>query len=282
MVPTNNCRSLTIFEGCDGSGKTTEAKRYAELTGARYVHFGAIPKVTDAALGRMYVEAMLPALQGYQDVVFDRSWLSEIPYGAVFRQGADRLKRGNQRRLLERIAMRCGAVVVFCEPGWEAVEKSFLSGRDEMLKNTRQLKAVYELYGVVETQLPEVIFDYTSDRLIDPGILMELRTPHHVVEHNTTGNLGADNVVLVDSSLYEKADSDTYLDWCASNISSTASYEVNKFMDSSNLVDTDYLFVGTDVAAKDIVAYISDKKVYAFGDEAYKFMIDNNILGKLI
>ena len=38
-------RELTIFEGPDGAGKTTLAKAYAELTGARYVHFGPLPRV---------------------------------------------------------------------------------------------------------------------------------------------------------------------------------------------------------------------------------------------
>ena len=64
------CRRLTIFEGPDGSGKSTAAQAYAEATKAKYVHFPALPQV-DKSLGRIYVEAMLPALLGYQDVVFD-------------------------------------------------------------------------------------------------------------------------------------------------------------------------------------------------------------------
>ena len=81
-------KKLTIFEGCDGSGKTTAAREFAEQTGAKYVHFHNLPRIKKG-LGRMYVEAMLPALLGYQEVVFDRSWLSETPYGEAFREGRD-------------------------------------------------------------------------------------------------------------------------------------------------------------------------------------------------
>jgi polyphosphate kinase 2 (PPK2 family) len=112
---------LTIFEGPDGSGKTTAAREYAEQTGARYVHFPALPRVKHG-LGRMYVEAMLPALLGYHDVVFDRCWLSETPYGEAFREGQDRLTQAD-RRMLERLALRCGAVVVKCLPEWDPAER---------------------------------------------------------------------------------------------------------------------------------------------------------------
>ena len=83
-IPTS--KKLTIFEGVDGSGKTVAAKRYADEICARYIHFGPFTRVTDG-LARMYAEAMLLAVIGYQNVVFDRSWLSEGPYGLVMRGG---------------------------------------------------------------------------------------------------------------------------------------------------------------------------------------------------
>ena len=86
MMPSTSAK-LTIFEGPDGGGKTTAAEKYAKETGAQYVHFGPLPHVKDS-LARVYVEAMMPAILGLQDVVFDRSWLSEIPYGTAFRGGA--------------------------------------------------------------------------------------------------------------------------------------------------------------------------------------------------
>lgn len=135
---------LTIFEGPDGSGKSTLAKRFAKATGARYVHFGPLPKIS-GSLGRVHVEAMMPALLGYQDVVFDRSWLSEVPYGQAFREGTDRLGDPS-REMLDRLALRCGGAVVMCDPGWETVRSNFLARKHmEMLDDDNQLKIVYDL-----------------------------------------------------------------------------------------------------------------------------------------
>ena len=73
------CKNLTIFEGCDGSGKTVAAKEFAEKTGALYYHFDALDGCENVS--QVFIDAMLPALLGVQDVVFDRSWLSEKIYG---------------------------------------------------------------------------------------------------------------------------------------------------------------------------------------------------------
>jgi len=124
VTTLNTCKRLTIFEGCDGSGKSTAAAKFAEEHGAKLVHFPALPRVTNN-LARMYVEAMLPALLGYQDVVFDRCWLSEEPYGTAFREGQDRLGVVSVR-MLERLAFRCGllwfVVIPVGKPRWPATK----------------------------------------------------------------------------------------------------------------------------------------------------------------
>lgn len=277
-----HCKSLTIFEGCDGTGKSTEAKRYAEMTDAKYVHFPALKQVTGGALGRMYVESMLPALLGYQDVVFDRSWLSEIPYGTVFRQGADRLKMSGQRRLLERLAMRCGALVVRCDPGWDSVLKSFMTGREEMLDNTKQLRQVYDLYGAVDTYLPILEFSYTLNKHgMDPGSVMTHRMPHHQIAHDTTGNLEAENVVLFDGGkIPERTDVDTFNLWASSQLSNKSLWGICKHMDTMGQSEKNYLWLNIDSPTKALIEYMSEKRLYAFGDRAHEFLKQNNQPGQ--
>lgn len=164
---THTSKRLTIFEGPDGGGKTTAAKEFALATGARYVHFDALPGVTKG-LARMYVEAMLPALLGYQDVVFDRCWLSERPYGLVF-HGRDRLTIAD-RRMLERLALRCSALVVKCLPPWQTVKANYLKRKHlEMLTDTSQLKQVYKLYLKEPTDLPSYVYDYTGTAKLGPS-----------------------------------------------------------------------------------------------------------------
>ncbi len=206
-------KSLTIFEGPDGAGKSTAAQRYAELTGARYVHFPALPHV-GKNLGRMYVEAMVPALLGYQDVVFDRCWLSELPYGIAFRNGVDRLGHAS-RRMLERLAMRCGAVVVHCDPGWETVRRNYLGRREsELLENEAQLNDVFSIYQITQTHLPWLTYDYQT-RDVNANLVAELdslRMCHHPLGANTAGNLEA-KVAIVGDVFAERKDCDAWYQW---------------------------------------------------------------------
>lgn len=202
-------RRLTIFEGPDGSGKTTAAKLFAEQTGARYVHFNSLPQIYHG-LARVYVEAMLPALLGYQDVVFDRSWLSELPYGLAFREGKDRLGDAS-RRMLERLALRCGASVIRCDPGWEAVRASFVARRPlEMLDNEEQLRVVYDTYATQTTDLPTFTFNYMRD-IVDVSYV---ERPHSI-EIGSAGAWSAltSGVTLVGQDYAALKDTDPFYRW---------------------------------------------------------------------
>lgn len=201
-------KKLTIFEGPDGSGKTTAALKYARETDARYVHFPALTRVKHG-LARLYVEAMLPALLGYQDVVLDRCWLSETPYGEAFREGRDRLT-SSDRRMLERIAYRCGAVVVLCLPAWETVKRNYLSRQgSEMLRSTDQLFNVYHLYRQTVTHLPMMTFDFEKMSSDIQSTVSLMRTPCHSLNHGTVGNWDAP-VILVGEKLAERKDQDPW------------------------------------------------------------------------
>lgn len=206
------CKTLTIFEGPDGSGKTTAAKAYARSIGARYVHFSAMPHV-GKDLARMYIEAMLPALLGYQDVVFDRSWLSDGPYGAVHREGKDRIGPVHQC-MLERAALRCGAMVVFCDPGVEACLATFRErSADEMLDNEDQLRNVHELYSFARqsTALPFTTYDYTCGLDVEDVLLEieDIRAYPHSLDVLSAGNLSS-RVLIVGQNFAERKDGDSY------------------------------------------------------------------------
>lgn len=185
------CKRLTIFEGSDGAGKTTAAEAFAESAAARYVRFGPMAHIKEG-LAMVYVEAMLPVLLGYQDVVFDRSWLSEIPYGTVFRNGEDRLG-DTKRLLLEELAFQCSTMVVNCRPPYGVVANCFNSRRDdEMLDGENQLRMVYDLYGgLLKTDLPQVHFDYSSSEcilelldLVDDDRTKSNPSPHLTENHS--------------------------------------------------------------------------------------------------
>lgn len=153
---------LWILEGPDGGGKSTLAAQLARVTGARVVHLGPFPRIT-RGLGRLYVEAMLPALQGLADVVLDRSWLSEPIYAEARRHAPARLN-ATDLRMLERVAARCRTTVVRCLPPLATCAKVWAARRGtEYLRTAEELAGVWGLYAVgPETGLPVVNFDYTA------------------------------------------------------------------------------------------------------------------------
>ena len=159
---------IVIFEGPDGSGKSTAAKKYADETGSRLIHCGPYLGKT-AELKWIYLEAMLPALMDIDNVVLDRCWISEPIYGNVYRNGLDRL--GNRGRdLLESIARLAEARVVLCLPPKDVCltnwRKRHAEG-GEYLDREEELCQVWKLYNAAVamkmlTGLPVTVFDYTK------------------------------------------------------------------------------------------------------------------------
>jgi hypothetical protein len=240
------------------------------------VHFANLPRV-NKGLARMYVEAMLPALLGYQDVVFDRSWLSELPYGEAYRHGADRL--GHARvRMLERLAMRCGAVVVHCRPPWEAVEAKFLERQnDEYLDNVKQLRTVYDVYGTARTGLPEYIYDYTNESKLKVMHMETFRMPRHAVDVQSAGNLDG-KIVLVGDKFTHHKEHDSYYQWpFASFDKSGCSHWLTTQLMFHNIPEDEILWVNADQDISSVVCGAEpDTQIIALGELAAAKLQDTN------
>ena len=179
---------LTIFEGPDCSGKSTAAFNFFKegRTGLKLIHHGPYPGVKKL-LPRLYVETMLPMLQGGAGQIWDRAWYSEPIYGAAFRHGEDRVGSVNKRHL-ERFALRHGAVVVLCLPPWDVVSTTWLERRgEEYLQNEEQLYKVYQDYSDLRRwcDLPVVLYDYTQH---------SMETLAKAVERARLGVLSEDHV----------------------------------------------------------------------------------------
>ena len=276
------CKHLTIFEGPDGSGKTTTAKAYAEATGALYVHFDALPNVR-GNLARMYVEARLPALLGYQDVVFDRSWFSEVPYGRAFRDGNDRIGFLNIN-MLNRIAMKCGALVIHCRPEFEVCAENFNSRRGvEMLDSVAQLRVVYDSYGETNFGLNVVDFDYTK---VPPGmfpinpVFPDIRRPPtHWVDWSSAGNFKG-RIVIVGRSNDKKQDCDPFIDVpyvCFDPGYQSTSRAVTSRLAAMGVREQDILWldVGQDL---EVLYDLHPDVIFAVGDDACKALYNLKIM----
>ena len=155
---------LTIFEGPDGGGKSVAAEAWCKATGAARHHHPAYTGLSE--IESIYHLSMLPAALGLCDVVLDRCWLSEVPYGRAYRDGADRVGDAGRRRL-EATARSLDTVVVLCLPPWEACRSAFARRAavgQEYLRSEEQLRRVYREYEELRTDLPAVFHDWTVDR----------------------------------------------------------------------------------------------------------------------
>jgi len=153
---------VTIFEGPDASGKsTTIARLYPNPATARVDHHG--PYLGEADVAHRYFTSLTRETTR-EDIVLDRSWLSEPIYGVVMRNGADRVGRA-RARILGRVAATRGGVVALCLPPIGKLLKTWRARADrEYLDRAAKLAAVYDRYAELATRasvdgLPLVVYD---------------------------------------------------------------------------------------------------------------------------
>ena len=266
-------RRLTILEGPDGSGKSTVGQELARRTHAHYVHCGPFLSLDNPAdLARMYVEAMMPAVLGHRDVVMDRCWLSEWPYGQAHRNKV-RL-RDADRAMLERLALRCATVLVVARPPWEVVKSNWerRKGR-ELLETDLQLKAVYDWYQLrlsQVTNLPYVGFDYTTGQA-PSGDLDWRRTRSHPVGFATCGNLEA-KVAMVGEAFGNIKPGDPGYQWCFASFSKQGcSQWLAEQLVGAGISERELVWINADQPGAQLSALIdaSPRKLYvALGAQA--------------
>lgn len=208
-------KTITIFEGPDGSGKTTLAKQYASNTGALYVHFDALYGVQN--IHKYFMEAMMPALLGYQSVVLDRCWHSGPIYDLVFRNMEPEEGRQNTEicALLDRAASFCNAVYVKCLPPEDTCINNWKSRLDsELVKSEGKMRAIHKLYRLQDKSvcLPLVVSNYTvpperpyATHLAELSAFIAKRREEVYMTNQP-------RVHIMVSSSVEKTDADTMID----------------------------------------------------------------------
>ena len=258
-----SCR-LIIFEGPDGAGKTWQAKKMAEGLNARYVHMGPFRSVGQG-LPRFFVDAIMPAVLGHQSVILDRCWLSEKPYGTVFRSGQNRVDSLACRQL-ERLAMRCEtSVVLALPPRATSLENFSMRKEQEYLDLPEQLSAVYSLYeSSFNTDLPLATYDYTSRRF--PGLNS---TIPHPVDWPTAGNLSA-TVLLVGESFADHRDCDPLYQWPFGSLSGQGcSRWLTEQLHLGGISERDLCWINADAIHSDQLHFLdSFDHVFALGSKA--------------
>jgi hypothetical protein len=221
-------------------------------------------------IGHFYVEAMLPALLGYQDVVMDRCWLSEKPYGEVFRNGHDRLGVAGVRAL-ERLAFRCSTLVVWCLPSYGQIRKNFMARKKvEMLDNEEQLWRVDCWYRQTKTSLPSITYDYTCEELPTPNAMDLGRSKPHSLKFQTAGNLTAP-VALVGEGFSDPKEGDCLYQWPFGSMNATGcSRWLTEHLYNFDICESELFWVNCDQGNQDDLRAMLNgrRRVVALGAKA--------------
>ena len=172
-----SAKTITIVEGCDGSGKSVYAESFAREIDAVFIHNGPLLDIGDQ-LARVYADMMMPAVRGDVSVVLDRAWPSEKIYGSVFRGGKNRISP-NSLEVLEYMARRVPCVIILCLPPLERCLESYRARKGvEYLENEAQLIDVYHQYEVLTSAIPILRYDYTTKVFpklpVDPPCVQEV------------------------------------------------------------------------------------------------------------
>jgi hypothetical protein len=265
-------RRLWILEGPDGSGKSMLAAELAR-DGARVIHCGPFARITHG-LGRLYLEAMLPALQGFTDVVLDRSWLSEPIYADAFRHGHRRLAPADLR-MLERVAARCRTVVVRCLPPLGTCLTSYRGRRvSEYLQREEQLAAVWRAYAAgMKTTLPVVDYDYTAPHGLH-WIDAVVTTTAHPLKVASAGYLTAP-VLLVGEAFSDVGEYDCLQQYPFVSFGSSgcATWLADQLA-VVGLMENQLLWVNADGGLAELAAVARPRLVVALGERAAKAVDD--------
>jgi len=279
--PPVRSKTITIFEGADGCGKSTAARKYGMLTNARYVHFGNEPSIDIRYLAKLYMDAMMPALLGYQDVVLDRCWLSETPYANAYRRGKHRLDPADYR-MLERVALRCGAVVVWCQPPIDVMLENFgADGREEYLPSKEKLLEVQQSYMAATTQLPSITYDYTATSFTRGlcTVLESLRYPRHLAYVASAGSLRP-SIVLVGDSFANHNNFDSIYQYPLVSFKKTGcSYWLAKLLEDADIPEARLFWVNAD---QDLRVIPPCQHIFALGELASKHLTYLGISHQLV
>jgi len=151
---------MIILEGPDCGGKSTLAELWP-LPESNKIHFSHQEDKLTA------YKKFLSEHRG-RDMLLDRFHISEQVYGPILRNSNELLYTG---RFLERELLADASCVVLCLPPWPIVRYQWQKRIDsEMVKDVEVMRAIYEAYHEIETDLKVFLFDYTKDplpRLVD-------------------------------------------------------------------------------------------------------------------
>ena len=146
-----------ILEGPDGAGKSTLAEKLGSVW-----HHSYYPDRRE-----MFIKTAESLIS--DAVSIDRLYYSELVYSPIYHKTPQRYGPG-QMRMLDRLIWTIGRRIIFCMPSYETCHKAWSSGREEMVSDEEQFKAIYDAYDKLTFNTPAVKYNWeveTFDELME-------------------------------------------------------------------------------------------------------------------
>lgn len=161
MKPENAV--TVILDGPDCAGKTMAATTALRDLEATRFHHG--PYLGETKIAHYYASSLTYQMRMEENVIMDRSWLSEPIYGGVMRGGNNRISVAH-RRMLERLAWSTRSVTVIALPPWDTIHGCYMKRKaDEYLNQIEKLEAVYNKFqsAMLDYDLPTMVYNWEGE-----------------------------------------------------------------------------------------------------------------------
>ena len=162
-------KKLFVVEGPDGAGKTTLIKQLEEALSwhTEVVHHGPYLDRSDVQLRNIYHNSFVRTMgERKHNVILDRSWVSEVMYGTVVRDGS-RISNADIKRF-ELHMRNVGGAYIMCMPPVETCLANYAARKEmEYLENEESLRTIYGLYDTFKTDQKMFYHDYTKSSVQD-------------------------------------------------------------------------------------------------------------------
>ena len=157
-------KGIIVLEGPDGSGKSTIAEYIKDTYGATIIHHTWSPWLEEN-MQQYHIDGITKAIHLAENelVILDRSWISELIYSHVFRDGSN---WPSLHELGRNLLKQNNAAYILCLPNdLQAYIKHFeqlCSNRNEMFTNSNLMKSVWLEYyclfmiGPMSDNLPQM------------------------------------------------------------------------------------------------------------------------------
>lgn len=149
---------IIIIEGIDGAGKTMLAEQLSRQTGYPVIH-RTQPKTDEEK--KIMMGEYLQVIRSGKNMIFDRSWYSELAYGPAMRDAS--VISYPEMYELEAHLAKTGALIIYCTGPKAALWKRCTARGEDYVTSRDDFNSIYDNYETIMAvphRIPVVRYEY--------------------------------------------------------------------------------------------------------------------------